>query len=102
MRLLIGAIGLAAFLFFGHYGFADVIVDNGQTDVIFKVDGKASSPSDANKAAQAGRKVTKCSPVKNKNYVTKDGESIAGAVYNCREVDLVVSAKTGASHWKNK
>lgn len=80
---------------------AAVVVDKGQTETFFKVDGQNVTPEVANASAQRGANVIQCKPVKNKNYVTKDGAEIK-SVYNCKEVDLVISAKTGASHWKNK
>lgn len=98
---MIKAIGftLGLFLFWGS-AHAAIVIDKGTTETYFKVEGKRVTAEGANAAANAGRDVEQCKPKKG-NFETKDG-SDAGAIYVCKFVDLVVSSKTGASHWKAK
>lgn len=81
---------------------AEVIVDRGETAVFFRVDGKRVSADQATAASSDKTKtVVKCTPVKNKNYETANGGEISAA-FQCKQVVYMVSAKTGAGHWKSK
>ena len=84
-------------LVFAFNSHAVVLIDNGTTEVYFKIDGKKASAVEAAMASKTDKKIERCSPKKG------DFENEAGKtdhVFACKIVDLVINNKTGASKWK--
>lgn len=78
---------------------ADVVVEEAGGNAVFKVDGKQSTPVEAQEAARTGKhKVEKCTPIK--GAVSSDGENTSA--YRCKRVILRINPKTGSTSWKNE
>lgn len=81
----------------GMYAKADVVIDDGTKDAFFMVDGHKASAIDATKAAEeSGRKIQRCTPIK--NSFTTSGEP----AYKCPFVVKHINPKNGNTTWKNQ
>lgn len=80
----------------GMYAKAEVVVEETTSNAIFMINGRQSSPVDAQNAARtSSNKVEKCTPIK--GAITSDGKP----AYKCKVVALVINPKTGTTKWKN-
>jgi hypothetical protein len=100
IRHMIGVLIVNAIWFYGNYSNAKVVIDDGNTNVQFKVNGEKVTPDVAARKAisDPSAEIQQCKPIKKATDI--DGKTVLA--YNCKEVDYQITAKTGASHWKNK
>ena len=88
---------IAIWMWFSGPVHAEVVVDQGDSKYIFKIDGKPVSPAQAAKSAESNE-IERCSPIK--GALSADGKD--AVAYKCKIVVLSYSARTGIPHWKVK
>lgn len=94
---MVGMCAIIITMGFAYATQADVVVDDGTKDAFFMVDGHKASGLDASKAAEtSGRKIQRCTPIK--NSFTQSGEP----AYKCPFVVKHINPKNGNTTWKNQ
>lgn len=75
-------------------------VDIGNSDKVYKVDGKTVSIGDAVKSWESGKLVLQCKPLNTKGRIFIAASGDITGILDCKPVERVLNAKTGSETWK--